>query len=82
MRQTPINSLQQEKKGPQFAKVGLDLEQVYGAIAFYLDNKEAAEKDIEERDREEREFVNPYPPPPELIAKLQRAREQMLARRT
>ena len=60
----------------------LDLEQVYGAIAFYLDNKEAAEKDIAEREREEREFVNPYPPPPELIAKLQQAREQVLARRT
>ena len=60
----------------------LTLEQVYGAITFYLENKVAAEKDMAEREREEREFVNPYPPPPELIAKLQRAREQMLARRT
>ena len=60
----------------------LSLNQVYGAITFYLENKEAAEKDMAEREREEREFVNPYPPPPELIAKLQRAREQMLARRT
>ena len=59
----------------------LSLQEVYGAITFYLENKEAAEKDMAERDRVEREFVNPYPPPPELIAKLQRARQQMPARR-
>ena len=60
----------------------LSLEQVYGTIAFYLDNKEAAEKDLAERQREEREFVNPFPPPPKLLAKLERARQQMLARRS
>jgi uncharacterized protein (DUF433 family) len=45
----------------------LSLEQVYGAITFYLGNKEEVEKDIAERARVEDEFTktHPAPPPPQ-----------------
>jgi len=60
----------------------LSLDQVNGAIAFYLANKEEVESDIAERRREEDEFVSAYPAPPHLKEKLERARQQLLARRT
>ena len=60
----------------------LNLEEVYGAITFYLGNKEVVEKDIVDRERVEEEFERTHPMPPELKAKLDRAREQMLAGRT
>jgi uncharacterized protein (DUF433 family) len=60
----------------------LSLEQVYGAITFYLGNKEEAEEDMAERRREEDEFAKTHPMPPHLKEKLDRARQQMLARRT
>ena len=60
----------------------LSLEQVYGAIAFYLENKEKTEEDIEERKRVEDEFTKTCPAPPHLKEKLERARQQLLARRT
>lgn len=60
----------------------LSLEQVYGAITFYLGNKEDVEKDLVERRRIEDEFIKAHPGPPELKQKLERAREQMLSRRT
>ena len=61
----------------------LSLEQVYGAIAFYLGNKEEVERDMVERRRIEEEFIKSQPPlPPELKQKLERAREQMLSRRS
>ena len=45
----------------------LSLEQVYGAITFYLGNKEEVEKDIAERERVEDEFTkaarDASPPP-------------------
>jgi uncharacterized protein (DUF433 family) len=59
----------------------LSLEQVYGAITFYLGNKEAVEKDIVEREREEEEFAKNHPWPPELKEKLERAGQEMLARK-
>ena len=60
----------------------LTLEQVYGAITFYLGNKEEVERDLVERRREEEELIQSQPPlPPELEQKLERAREQMLTRR-
>jgi uncharacterized protein (DUF433 family) len=55
----------------------LSLEQVYGAIAFYLGNKEEVENDIVDRNRAEDEFVKTHPFPPELKAKLDRARQEM-----
>jgi uncharacterized protein (DUF433 family) len=60
----------------------LTLEQVYGAITFYLGNKQEAEEDMAERRRVEDEFTRTHPAPPELKEKLDRARQQMLARRT
>ena len=59
----------------------LTLEEVYGAITFYLANKGDVEKDIVEREREEDEFDKAHPFPPELNAKLERARQDMLARK-
>ncbi|MBI3683890.1 MAG: hypothetical protein HY235_26240 [Acidobacteria bacterium] len=59
----------------------LSLEQVYGAITFYLGNKEEVEKDIVEREREEDEFDKAHPFPPHLKEKLERARQEILARK-
>ena len=59
----------------------LSLEQVYGAITFYLGNKEEVERDIIERSREEDEFEKTHPFPPHLEEKLERARQDMLARK-
>ena len=61
----------------------LSLEQVYGAITFYLANKEEIEQDMIDRRRIEEEVSKAQPPlPPELQQKLERAREQMLSRRS
>jgi uncharacterized protein (DUF433 family) len=60
----------------------LSLEQVYGAIAFYLGNKEVVEKDMAELQRIEEEFIKANPNPPGLKRKLLERREQMLARRS
>jgi uncharacterized protein (DUF433 family) len=61
----------------------LSLEQVYGAITFYLANKEEVERDLAERRRNEEAIIKAQPPlPPELQEKLERAREQMLSPRS
>jgi uncharacterized protein (DUF433 family) len=60
----------------------LSLEQVYGAITFYLGNKQEVEKDMAERRRIEDEFVRTHPNPPRLKQKLLKRREQMLSRRS
>ena len=60
----------------------LTLEQVYGAITFYLGSKEEVEADIAERERLEDEFAEGHPPPADLRQKLERARQQSLARRS
>jgi uncharacterized protein (DUF433 family) len=61
----------------------LSLEQVYGAITFYLANKKEVEQDMVERRRNEEEVIKAQPPlPPELEQKLERARGQMLSRRS
>jgi uncharacterized protein (DUF433 family) len=59
----------------------LNLEQVYGAITFYLGNKEAVENDIVERERQEDEFEKTHTFPPELKEKLARARQEIPARK-
>lgn len=59
----------------------LTLEQVYGAITFYLSNKLEVEEDMAERRREEEEFIRTHPNPPGLKQKLLDRREQMLQRR-
>jgi uncharacterized protein (DUF433 family) len=60
----------------------LTLEQVYGAITFYLGAKEQVEADITTRERVEDEFTETHPAPPDLKQKLERARQQLLARRS
>lgn len=59
----------------------LSLEQVYGAITFYLGNREEVEKDTAEREREEDEFERTRPFPPHLKDELERARQEMLVRK-
>lgn len=46
----------------------LSLEQVYGAITFYLGNKEEVERDMAELRRIEEEFMKAHPNPPGLKA--------------
>lgn len=48
----------------------LSLEQVYGAITFYLANKEEVERDMAERRRVEEEYIKAHPNPPGLKQKL------------
>jgi len=60
----------------------LTLEQVYGAITFYLGSKEEVATDIAERERVEDEFAGTHAGPPDLKQKLERARQQLLARRS
>lgn len=58
----------------------LSLEQVNGAIAFYLGHKEEVEKVMAERNRVEDDFSKTHPAPPHLKEKIERARRQHLAR--
>lgn len=60
----------------------LTLEQVYGAITFYLGNKEEVERDIAEREAEEDAFSASHPTPPEIKEKFERMRQQMASRRS
>jgi uncharacterized protein (DUF433 family) len=56
----------------------LTLEQVYGAIAFYLANTEEVDANIREGEREIERLVPPLSQSrPELFARLQRAREEL-----
>jgi uncharacterized protein (DUF433 family) len=59
----------------------LSLEQVYGAITFYLGNKVEVEDDIATRQREEEAYSLLHPTPPDIKAKFTRMREQAQARR-
>ena len=58
----------------------LSLEQLYGALTFDLGAMEEVEKDITERERVEGEFTKTHQAPPHLREKLERARQQPLAR--
>ena len=60
----------------------LSLEQVNGAIAFYLGHKDEVEKAMAERKRVEDEFSKTHSAPAHLKAKIERARQQQLARRS
>lgn len=60
----------------------LSLEQVNGAIAFYLGHKDEVQKGIAERERLEADFCKAHPTPPHLKEKLERARQNLLARRS
>jgi len=60
----------------------LSLEQVYGAITFYLGSREEVEGDIAEREREEDAFAAAHPTPPEVKETFERMRQQTLPRRS
>ena len=60
----------------------LSLEQVYGAITFYLGNKEEVETDMAERKREEDEYTKTHPNPPDIKEKFACMRQQMLSRQS
>jgi uncharacterized protein (DUF433 family) len=60
----------------------LKLSQVYGAIAYYLENEEAIKEYIAEGERELERSVQPLSQTnPELFARLQAARQQMGSKR-
>ena len=59
----------------------LSLEQVNGAILFYLNHKDEVEQVMEERRREEDAYIAAHPTPPDIKEKFQRMRQQMLSRR-
>jgi uncharacterized protein (DUF433 family) len=58
----------------------LSLEQVYGAITFYLGNKEEVDSDITQRESEEDAFSASHPTPPEIKEKFVRMRQQGVSR--
>ena len=60
----------------------LSLEQVYGAITFYLGSQQDVEKDIVEREREEDAFTVAHPTAPEVKKTLERLRRQTVSRRS
>ena len=57
----------------------LSLEQVYGAITFYLGHKDEVDNDIAARERVEDAFSETHPAPSELKEKIERARRQLQA---
>jgi hypothetical protein len=58
----------------------LSLEQVYGAIAFYLGHKDEVEETMAERAREEDAYSAAHPAPPDLKEKFARMRRELPAR--
>jgi len=58
----------------------LTLEQVYGAITFYLGHRAEVDEDIATREREENAFSETHPAPVDLKEKLDRARRQPQSR--
>ncbi len=60
----------------------LSLEQVYGAITYYLGHKEDVEKDLLEREREEDAYRAAHTTPPEIKKKFERMRRQTAVRRS
>ena len=60
----------------------LSLEQVYGAITFYLGRQEDVERDIAERERGEDAFTADHPTPPEVRMTFERMRRQAVSHRS
>jgi uncharacterized protein (DUF433 family) len=58
----------------------LSLEQVYGAVAFYLGHKNLVEAEIVEREFQEDAYRAEHPMPPEVRENFERMRQQMDAR--
>ena len=60
----------------------LSIEQVYGAITFYLGSREDVEEHIAEREREEDAFTAAHPAAPEVRMTFERMRQQTVSRRS
>ena len=60
----------------------LSLEQVYGAITFYLGSQEDVDADISEREHEEDNFTATHPADSEVKMKFDRMRQQTVSRRS
>jgi hypothetical protein len=58
----------------------LTLEQVYGAITFYLGHRSAVDEDLAARERDESAFSETHSAPADVKAKLERARRQLHSR--
>ena len=58
----------------------LTLEQVYGAITFYLGHRSEVEEDLAVRDREEQAFGEAHQPPAGVKEKVDRARRPTQSR--
>lgn len=58
----------------------LTLEQVYGAITFYLGHRSEVDEDLAVRDREEDAFSETHRAPADLKEKLDRSRSQPQSR--
>ena len=59
----------------------LTLQEVEGAIAFYLNHRDEGDKVIQENKRAEEEWIAAHPTPPEIKAKYDRLRREMALRR-
>src|SRR5450755_3478508 len=60
----------------------LSLEQVYGAITFYLGSRKEVEGDMVDREREEDAFTAAHPTPPEVRMTFERMRQQTVSQRS
>jgi uncharacterized protein (DUF433 family) len=60
----------------------LKLEQVYGAIIYYLANKDAVDAYLLETEKEWEQFADEHPIPIALREKLERARRESLVKRS
>ena len=60
----------------------LSLDQVNGAITFYLNHKDEVEQMVEQRRRAEDAYVAAHPTPPDIKEKFDRMRRQMVSRRS
>ena len=60
----------------------LSLDQVNGAISFYLNHKDEVDQAMEERRRAEDGYTAGHPNPPDIKAKFERMRRQMASRRS
>jgi uncharacterized protein (DUF433 family) len=59
----------------------LSLEQIHGALAFYLGHKAEVEASMEEYDRLAEEFRKAHPAPPGMKERLERVRQERLSQR-
>jgi uncharacterized protein (DUF433 family) len=84
-RRVPLDCVVREFREGQSAEAirsdfaTLSLEQVYGAITFYLGHKGEVANDMAARERAEDAFSEGHSVPPDLKEKLERARRQSQA---